>query len=261
MLKEEGGQSKRGKDNPHVALTPPPPPLHPAPTSRTMSTSSSILVNNQLTSAVQWPLRKSPARHYVLCGFKNQGWRGCEVEISPSVQGLRVDVQLNINTKVCIPEDRLNEIWHTVVLHYWVGGWEGGWVKLITVVTVSSSLLWSTFHSVDHSRFKVPVIKQPTEGIKKQFMDVEKNEENSLLPVSVGNTLPVQKKALIWWMLWTWSVHFKPLINTAEKKEQKGEKIGEKMSNSRVWNHMTAHNGVSNSSWNPHNVCFGNTWC
>lgn len=37
----------------------------------------------------------------------------------------------------------------------------------------------------------------------------------------LGNSLPVQKKALIWRVLRTRSVHFKPLVNTAEEKSEK----------------------------------------
>lgn len=46
-----GGAGVRGGGIIHTL--PRPPTLHPAPTSRTMSTSSSVLAYNQLTSAVQ----------------------------------------------------------------------------------------------------------------------------------------------------------------------------------------------------------------
>lgn len=69
------------------------------------------------------------------------------------------DVQLKHKHKVCIPEDCLNEIWHTVVLHYWVGGWGGGvnWSQWSQCPAVS---LDPQFHFVDPSHGVVPVQKK-----------------------------------------------------------------------------------------------------
>lgn len=85
-----------------------------------------VLVYNQLTSAVQ--RRAPPCQEVLLCGSEVRSVR-------PVWDWVRM-CNSNINTKVCIPEDCLHEIWHTVVLHYYGGGWGVG-VELITVVTVS----------------------------------------------------------------------------------------------------------------------------
>lgn len=68
-------------------------------------------------------------------------------------------MQLKHKHKVYIPEDCLNEIWHTVVLHYWVGGWGGGAKTDHSGHSVQQSLD-PHFHFVDPCHGVVPVQKK-----------------------------------------------------------------------------------------------------
>lgn len=82
---------------------------HPAPPApRTAFASSGILVDNQLAFAVQCPALVPRGSKCQRCGM------------GPC--SLRRSVHVQHKQKVCIPEDCLNEVWHTVVLHYWVEG-------------------------------------------------------------------------------------------------------------------------------------------